>query len=69
VGERARVTFPVFLFEMPEKTFKAEILFGGKVEPSVKESFEKFHEQLIFGPASQSAMVNYYPGDDVADYS
>jgi hypothetical protein len=31
---------------MPEKQFKAEIVFGGKVEPSVTESFNKFHEQL-----------------------
>jgi hypothetical protein len=28
---------------MPEKEFKAQVIFGGKVEPSVHESFEKFH--------------------------
>ena len=31
---------------MPEKEFKAQVIFGGKVESSVHESFEKFHEQL-----------------------
>jgi len=31
---------------MAEKKFKAEIDFEGHIEPSVRESFEKFHEQL-----------------------
>jgi hypothetical protein len=31
---------------MANKEFKAEVLFAGKVEPSVQESFEKFHKQL-----------------------
>jgi len=30
-----------FLFAMPNKEFKAEVIFGGKVEASVHESFEK----------------------------
>lgn len=31
---------------MAERKFKAELDFGGHIEPSVQASFEKFHEQL-----------------------
>ena len=29
---------------MPEKQFRADVIFAGKIEPSVQESFEKFHK-------------------------
>ena len=35
---------------MPEKEFRAEVFFGGKIEPRVHASFEKFHKQLEEAP-------------------
>jgi len=43
---------------MPNKEFKADVIFAGKVEPSVKESFDKFHEQLKERPGRLRGPVN-----------
>ena len=55
---------------MPNKEFRAEVIFGGKVEPSVQESFEKFHKQLeeIQEKAKEATETLKEMGETVMDF-
>jgi uncharacterized protein YukE len=55
---------------MPNKEFKAEVVFGGKIEPSVQESFEKFHKQLeaIQEKAKEATETLKEMGETVMDF-
>jgi hypothetical protein len=55
---------------MPQKEFRAEVLFGGKIEPSVHESFEKFNKQLeeIQEKAKEATETLKEMGESVMDF-